>query len=109
MILDLLNQFYQIIIKFLGGIVIKSNNERLVKIRIISNIGNKIIIKLPINFVKKMINNNAIDFFPIGDDTIESEKILNLFIKAFDYDLVGEIAHIERKNGDSIRIIIDQK
>lgn len=56
-----------------------------------------------------MINNNAIDFFPIGDDTIESEKILNLFIKAFDYDLVGEIAHIERKNGDSIRIIIDQK
>lgn len=87
--------------------MIKNNGEKLVKIRIISHMGNKVIIKLPISFVKKMINNNAIDFFNNKDDIIDSQQLLNLCMKAFDYDLIGEIAHIERKNGDSIKIIID--
>ncbi|MGL6106780.1 hypothetical protein [Romboutsia sp.] len=87
--------------------MIKNHGEKLVRIRIISYMGDKVSIKLPIDFVKKMIKNNAIDFFNSKADIIDSQKLLTVLMQAFDHDLVGEIAHIERKNGDSIRIIID--
>ena len=35
------------------------------------------------------------------------EKLLDILVKAFDYDLSGEVAHMERKNGDIIKMIID--
>ena len=38
---------------------------------------------------------------------VDSNKLLNLLTKAFDYNLVGEVAYIERNNGDTIRVIID--
>lgn len=38
---------------------------------------------------------------------IDSQKLLDVLVKAFDYDLSGEIAHMERKNGDIIKMIID--
>ncbi len=81
--------------------------ERLFRIRILSHTGDKVHIKLPISFVKKMVQNNTIDFFNTKDDIIDSEKLLNLIIHSFDYNLSGEIAYLERKNGDIIRIIID--
>ncbi|HSQ89927.1 hypothetical protein [Romboutsia sp.] len=81
--------------------------ERLFRIRMLSHTGDKIHIKLPISFVKKMVQNNAINFFNTQDDIIDSEKLLNLIIHSFDYNLSGEIAHLERKNGDIIKIIID--
>lgn len=80
---------------------------KLVRFRILSHTGDKIHIKLPIEFVKKMVKNNALDFFNNKDDSIDGDKLLNLLIKAFDYDLVGEVAYLERSNGDIIRIIID--
>lgn len=82
-------------------------DERLLRVRILSNTGDKIHIKLPVGFVKKMIKNNTFDFFYGADDMIDSQKILNVLVKAFDYDLSGEIAHMERKNGDIIKMIID--
>ena len=54
-----------------------------------------------------MIKNNTFDFFYGADDIIDSQKLLDVLIKAFDYDLSGEIAHMERKNGDIIKMIID--
>lgn len=85
----------------------KNNGEKLVRIRIISHLGDKISIKLPIEFVKRMIRNNSLDLFSNIDDIVDSNKLLNLLTKAFDYDLVGEVAYIERNNGDTIRIILD--
>lgn len=82
-------------------------DERLLRIRILSHTGDKIHIKLPVGFVKKMIKNNTFDFFYGADDIIDSQKLLDVLIKAFDYDLSGEIAHMERKNGDIIKMIID--
>lgn len=82
-------------------------DERLLRIRILSHTGDKIHIKLPVGFVKKMIKNNTFDFFYGADDIIDSQKLLDMLIKAFDYDLSGEIAHMERKNGDIIKMIID--
>ena len=82
-------------------------DERLLRIRILSHTGDKIHIKLPVGFVKKMIKNNTFDFFYGADDIIDSQKLLDVLIKAFDYDLSGEIAHMERKNGDIIQMIID--
>ncbi|MGL5348460.1 MAG: hypothetical protein ACRDA3_14025 [Peptostreptococcaceae bacterium] len=87
--------------------MIKSYDEKLVRIRVISHTGDKISIKLPINFVKMLVKNNALDIFNNSDDIIDSKKLLNLLIRAFDYNLSGEVAYIERKSGDTIRIIID--
>jgi len=83
------------------------SDERLLRLRILSHTGDKIHIKLPIGFVKKMIRNNTFDFFYGVDDMVDSQKLLDVLIKAFDYDLSGEIAHMERKNGDIIKMIID--
>jgi len=83
------------------------SDERLLRVRILSHTGDKIHIKLPIGFVKKMIRNNTFDFFYGVDDMVDSQKLLDVLIKAFDYDLSGEIAHMERKNGDIIKMIID--
>lgn len=87
--------------------LLRNSNERLVRIRVVSHSGDKIHIKLPIEFVKKMVKNNTIDFFNDKNDIIDSKKLLNLLMEAMEYDLVGDIAHIERANGDIIRIIID--
>ena len=82
-------------------------DERLLRVRILSHTGDKILIKLPVGFVKKMIKKNTFDFFYGADDMIDSQKLLDVLVKAFDYDLSGEIAHMERKNGDIIKMIID--
>lgn len=83
------------------------SDERLLRVRILSHTGDKIHIKLPIGFVKKMVRNNTFDFFYGVDDMVDSQKLLDVLVKAFDYDLSGEIAHMERKNGDIIKMIID--
>ena len=83
------------------------SDERLLRVRILSHTGDKIHIKLPVGFVKKMIKNNTFDFFYGADDMIDSQKLLDVLVKAFYYDLSGEIAHMERKNGDIIKMIID--
>ena len=85
----------------------RNKGEKLVRIRIISHLGDKINIKLPIEFVKRMVKNNSLDLFNNIDDMVDSNKLLNLLTKAFDYNLIGEVAYIERNNGDTIRIIID--
>ena len=83
------------------------SDERLLRVRILSHTGDKIHITLPVGFCKKMIKNNTFDFFYGADDMIDSQKLLDVLVKAFDYDLSGEIAHMERKNGDIIKMIID--
>lgn len=87
--------------------LIKRYEDRLFRVRILSHTGDKIHIKLPVDFVKKMVKNNALDLFQEKEDIIDSKKLLTLLMRAFDYDLVGEVAYLERQNGDIIRIIID--
>lgn len=82
-------------------------DERLLRVRILSHNGDKVHIKLPIGFVKKMIKNNTFDLFYETDNMIDSQKLLDVLVKAFDYDLTGEIVHMERKNKDIIKMIID--
>lgn len=82
-------------------------DERLLRVRVLSHTGDKIHIKLPIDFVKRLIKNNALDFFNGQDDIIDSQKLLNLLLNAFDYSLTGEISNIERNNGDIIKLIIN--
>ncbi|WP_042275074.1 hypothetical protein [Faecalimicrobium dakarense] len=87
--------------------ITRAYEERLLRIRIMSHTGDKIHIKLPLDFVKRMVKNNALDFLSGKDDIMDSQKLLNLLINAFDYNLTGEIAYLERNNGDIIRLIID--
>lgn len=83
-----------------------SYDEKLLKIRILSHLGDEITIKLPIDFVKRLISNNAFDFFNGQDNIVDSKKIINLLLNAFDYKLSGEIANLKRSNGDIIELII---
>ncbi|MGL4912886.1 MAG: hypothetical protein ACRC3Y_10720 [Romboutsia sp.] len=85
----------------------RGSEERLFRIRVLSHSGEKVHVKLPISFVKKLIQNNALDIFNSKDDIVDGDKLLALIINAFNYDLSGEIAHLERNNGDIIKIIID--
>ncbi len=82
-------------------------DERFLKIKIAANTGDNIFLKLPISFVKRLVKNNAIDFFKEQEDIIDSEKLLKIMLDAFEYNVVGEIAYLERNNGDKIRFIID--
>jgi len=82
-------------------------DERFLKVKVSANTGDKIYFKLPINFVKRLVQNNAIDFLKDQSDIIDSEKLLRIMLNAFDYNIVGEIAYLERNNGDRIRFIID--
>ena len=86
---------------------IRGYDERLLRIRVLSHTGDKIHIKLPIDFVKRLVKNNALDFFNGQYDIIDSQKLLNLLLNDFDYNLTGEIANLERVNGDIVRVIID--
>ena len=81
--------------------------ERFLKVKISASTGDKVYLKLPVSFVKRLVKNNAIDFFKEQSDIIDSQKLLNIMMNAFDYNIVGEIAYIERKNGDKIRFIVD--
>lgn len=87
--------------------VVRNYDERIMRFRILSHTGEKIQIKLPVDFVKKMIENNAIDILNGADDIVDGEKLLNLMSEAFKYDLTGEIVYLERQNGDVIRVIIE--
>ena len=57
------------------------SDERLLRIRILSHSGDKIHIKLPIEFVKKMIKNNTFDFFYGVNDILDSNKLLDVLVK----------------------------
>ncbi|MGL5692853.1 MAG: hypothetical protein ACRCXA_02160 [Peptostreptococcaceae bacterium] len=81
--------------------------ERFLKIKISANSGDKVYLKLPMNFVKRIVKNNSIDFLKSQSDIIDSEKLLKIMLNAFDYEIVGEVAYFERNNGDKIRFIID--
>lgn len=87
--------------------IMRGYDERLLRVRVVSHTGDRIHIKLPINFVKRLVRNNALDFFNGQDDIIDSQKLLKLLLNAFDYSLTGEIANIERNNGDTIKLIIN--
>ncbi|SJR97381.1 Uncharacterised protein [Clostridioides difficile] len=55
-----------------------------------------------------MIENNALDLFNGKDDVVDGKKVTEILVKAFDYDLTGEVVHLERKNGDIIKVSIVQ-
>ena len=82
-------------------------DEKLLRVKVLSHNGDKIHIKLPVNFVKKMIQNNALDFFNDLDDIIDGKKLISLATKALDENISGEVAYLERSNGDIIKIILD--
>ena len=67
------------------------SDERLLRIRILSHSGDKIHIKLPIEFVKKMIKNNTFDFFYGVNDILDSNKLLDVLVNAFDYNLMVKL------------------
>lgn len=85
---------------------IKNYNDRLVIININSHTGDKIKLNLPVDFVKKLIKNNALDFFLFEEEIADTQKMIKSLLDSFNYNLTGEIANLERYNGDLIKIKI---
>lgn len=85
---------------------IKNYNDRLVIININSHTGDKIKLNLPVDFIKKLIKNNALDFFLFEEEIVDTQKITNSLLDSFNYNLTGEIVNLQRYNGDLIKIKI---
>lgn len=84
-----------------------SHERRFFKVRILSRSGDKINLTFPIEFVKRMIKINGFNWLNIQSDIVDTNGLVKIVIHALDAKLTGEIAHIETKNNDSIKIIID--
>ena len=85
---------------------IKNYDERFVIINIHSHTGDKIKLNLPIEFVKRLIRNNSLDFFIFEEEIVDTQKLSKLLLDSFKYNLIGEIVNMERYNGDVINIKI---
>lgn len=85
---------------------IKNYDDRLVIININSHTGDKIKLNLPVNFIKKLIKNNALDFFLFEEEIVDTQKIIKSLLDSFNYDLTGEIVNLQRYNGDLVKIKI---
>lgn len=80
---------------------------RLFRIRILSNTGDKISLKFPVEFVKRMIKVNGFNWLNFKSDLVDTENLSKIVIHALDFNLSGNIANIQTKNNDSIKITID--
>ena len=85
---------------------IKNYNDRLVIINIKSHTGDKIRLNLPVDFIKKLIKNNALDFFLFEEEIVDTQKMIKSLLDSFNYNLTGEIVNLQRYNGDLINIKI---
>ncbi|MCC3868318.1 hypothetical protein [Terrisporobacter mayombei] len=85
---------------------IKNYNDRLVIININSHTGDKVKLNLPVEFVKKLIKNNALDFFIFEEEIVDTQKMIKSLLDSFNYNLTGEVVNLERYNGDLIKIKI---
>ena len=85
---------------------IKNYNDRLVIINIKSHTGDKIRLNLPVDFIKKLIKNNALDFFLFEEEIVDTQKMIKSLLDSFNYNLTGEIVNLQRYNGDLIKIKI---
>ena len=86
---------------------IKNYSDRLVIINIKAHTGDKIKLNLPVDFVKKLIKNNALDFFLFEEEIVDTEKMIKSLLDAFNYNLTGVVMNLERYNGDIIKIRIE--
>lgn len=78
----------------------------LFRIRILSNSGDKIYLKFPVEFVKRMIKINGLNWLNLKSDIVDTENLSKVVTHALDFNLTGDIAHIQTKNNDSIKITI---
>ncbi|MBU5336900.1 hypothetical protein [Intestinibacter bartlettii] len=82
-------------------------NNRTLIINISTFTGEYINLNLPVEFVKRVINNNCFDFFYYREDAIDSEKLLTLINDAFKYDLTGYIGEIKTVDNNHIELSIE--
>lgn len=69
--------------------------------------GEYINLNLPVEFVKRIIDNNCFDFFYYREDAIDSDKILKIIKDAFNYNLTGYIGEIRTSNNNVINLSIE--
>ncbi|WAA08848.1 SHOCT-like domain-containing protein [Fervidibacillus albus] len=83
---------------------VSSTNEKLLKIRVHSEDGDKVNINLPIRLIKLLTK--------MGINIPESDKYLkdvdvNMLMEAIENDVIGEIIDIKSSDGDIVKISIE--
>ena len=69
--------------------------------------GEYINLNLPVEFVKRIIDNNCFDFFYYREDAVDSDKLLKVIRDAFNYNLTGSIGEIMTSNNNIINLTIE--
>ncbi|MGM9533961.1 MAG: hypothetical protein ACI3VR_01865 [Intestinibacter sp.] len=69
--------------------------------------GEYINLNLPVEFVKRIIDNNCFDFFYYREDAVDSDKVLKIIRDAFNYNLTGYIGEIRTSNDNIINLTIE--
>ena len=69
--------------------------------------GEYINLNLPVEFVKRIIDNNCFDFFYYREDAVDSDKLLKVIRDAFNYNLTGYIGEIRTSNNNIINLTIE--
>lgn len=69
--------------------------------------GEYINLNLPVEFVKRIIDNNCFDFFYYREDAVDSDKVLKVIRDAFNYNLTGYIGEIRTSNNNVINLTIE--
>ena len=84
----------------------KPMNERMIRILVDSEDGERVRVNLPLSLVKMGIDiNNKLN---VGGKSIDLNGIdLNQILSQIDGDLNGELITIDGKNGEQVRIIVD--
>ncbi|WP_295777600.1 hypothetical protein [Clostridium sp. 2218st1_F5_2218SCRN_220325] len=82
-------------------------DDRTLIININTFTGEYINLNLPVEFVKRLINNNCFDFFYYREDAIDCEKFLKLVKDAFNYELTGYIGEIKTVDNNHIELMIE--
>ncbi|MEA4827328.1 SHOCT-like domain-containing protein [Clostridium sp. JNZ J1-5] len=85
----------------------KTNQEKMLKIKVRSVKGDNVDVKLPIKFVKAMLNvGSKIPGMSMkGENGYEID--MNIISSAIDNDINGKIVDVKSANGDIVEVVIE--
>lgn len=86
----------------------KRYEDKFLKIKVLSNDGDKVNVQLPIKVIKEVIK--ATGKLPIegkGMNGIAMDEMIDTITRALDYEVVGELVRVESADDDLVTIIVE--
>ena len=88
----------------------KRYEDKFLKVKVLSNDGDKVNIQLPIKVIKEVLKITG--KLPIstsieGMNGIDIDELMNTLVSCLDNEVMGEIVDVCSSEGDTVKIIID--